>query len=200
MPPRVLTIVVAAERPIPDGVMQAMRVEVSRLFHGAGLWFEWRFRSEMKNGVEAENLTVATFRGSCWMDNSAEVTPRSTPGAELAYAHVTDGAILPFAVIHCERVRAAARSAMWGGDFKRSPQLMGRALARVLAHEIFHIIGNEHEQSAEGVFKQALTGSDLIAETLDFHEDDLMRLRRGGPASIAPVVEQGGAGRTATLD
>lgn len=168
--------------------MQTMRGELNRLFHTAGLWFDWRFRSEMKHGVEAENLVVATFRGSCWMDTSAELAPHGVPGAGLAYAHVTDGAILPFAVIHCDRVRAAARSAMWGGDFKKTPHLMGRALARVLAHEIFHIISNEHEHSAAGVFKRTLTGCDLIAETLDFEEDDLMRLRRGGPAPIAPSI------------
>lgn len=64
-----------------------------------------------------------------------------------------------------------------------------RALARVLAHEIFHIISNEREHGAGGVFQAALSGRDLIAERLDFHPDGIARPRLRSPAALpCPAV------------
>lgn len=66
---------------------------------------------------------------------------------------------------------------------------MGRALARVLGHEVFHILGEEHEHDEEGLFKRALTGRELVAERLDFRARQVERLRQG-PGAGAGMGER----------
>lgn len=190
---RALTIVVKQGAQIPADVMREMRYEMDRLLGAADVATEWRVREEIKLGVNLEDLVVVTFRGRCELGAATPGRPAGEAPRALAQTHVTDGAILPFAEVHCDRVAALAREAMWGSDFRRASELLGRALARVLAHEIFHIIGKEHQHGEEGVFKHALSGRDLIAERLDFHPRELRRMResgRTGPAEPAPTTER----------
>jgi len=180
-PERSLAIIVNAAQPLPAPVMREMRFEMDRLLHAAGIPVDFRLRSEVRLGDQLDQLVLATFKGRCAVD-PAPLAPANPVDPALAFTHVTDGQIQPFAVVLCDKVVAAIRPAMWGSDFRRADLLLGRALARVLAHEIFHILGKEHQHSSEGLFKHALSGRDLIAESLDFHPQDLQRLR----ASTAP--------------
>ena len=55
---------------------------------------------------------------------------------------------------------------MWGGDYARADLLFGRALARVVAHELIHMLSNSPEHGAAGVMKASLSGKELIAANL----------------------------------
>jgi hypothetical protein len=67
---------------------------------------------------------------------------------------------------------------MWGGDFARKDELLGRALGRVLAHELVHMLTKSGEHSREGVQRPALSGKQLIADSLPLSAFDIDRLRR----------------------
>ncbi|MCL4841921.1 MAG: hypothetical protein KJZ79_08780 [Bryobacteraceae bacterium] len=183
-PERSLSVIVNAAQPLPAPVMREMRIEMDRLLLAAGIPVDFRLRSEVRLGDQLDQPVLATFKGRCALD-PAPRPPVDPVDPALAFAHVTDGQIQPFAVVLCDRVAAAIRPAMWGSDFRRADLLLGRALARVLAHEIFHILGKEHNHSAEGLFKHALSGRDLIAESLDFHPRDLQRLRASSQPEAA---------------
>jgi hypothetical protein len=63
------------------------------------------------------------------------------------------------------------------GDQRRDgDRLLGRALARVMAHEIVHMIGKCSDHSDSGVFRHALSGRQLIAERLELDPQDIARL------------------------
>jgi hypothetical protein len=94
----------------------------------------------------------------------------------MAFTHTSDGEVLPFSEVLCDRVGVAAQSAMEGGEFSRRDELLGRALARVLAHEIYHIKGKCNEHGRSGVARKALSGRELIAATLDFAPADARRM------------------------
>lgn len=55
-------------------------------------------------------------------------------------------------------------------------RLFGRALARVMAHEIVHMVGKCAGHSHAGVFRHALSGRQLIADKLELGPEDIARL------------------------
>jgi len=73
-------------------------------------------------------------------------------------------------------VISAVRSAMRGGDFAQADLLLGRALGRMLAHEVMHMLSQSGAHGAAGVAKTALSGSQLIAPELRLEPQDLARL------------------------
>jgi hypothetical protein len=66
---------------------------------------------------------------------------------------------------------------MDGEDFARPDYLMGRALGRVLAHELVHILTKSAAHGQDGVTQPALTGRELIGAPLRLTHTDVERLR-----------------------
>jgi hypothetical protein len=66
---------------------------------------------------------------------------------------------------------------MAGSDFGMADLLLGRALGRVVAHEVVHMLAKSSRHSKEGLEKPALSGSQLIAPDLQLRPADAERLR-----------------------
>jgi hypothetical protein len=66
---------------------------------------------------------------------------------------------------------------MWAGDYARGDQLLGRALGRVVAHELVHILSRSQVHSKSGVEMRALSGQQLIAPILSLDIADLHRIQ-----------------------
>ncbi len=94
----------------------------------------------------------------------------------LAFTYSTDGAVLPFSEIECDKVRSSLRTAMWGGDYKRSDVLFGRALARVLAHELYHVLAKTHSHASQGIAEKSLSGAQLISGQLQLNQAELNQM------------------------
>ncbi|MFO0281997.1 MAG: hypothetical protein ACK532_08790, partial [Acidobacteriota bacterium] len=86
--------------------------------------------------------------------------------------------ILPFAEVACDRIARAVAGAMWGAERKEADRLLGRALGRVLAHELYHILGKTHEHNPDGsLAKEAISAKRLISpEPIAFDIRDLNRM------------------------
>jgi hypothetical protein len=175
-----LTLVVDAEKPLPPEAFAAMRMELDRLFSRTPIRLDLKDRKEIPLGKDVSDLVLFRFKGECRVRHEPVFLDERGP---LAFTHVTDGSVLPFSEVLCERVRKAAKSSMFGGDHAKADRLMGRALARVVAHELFHILSGDCGHSHDGVFKKGLTGKQLIEENLDFvgHDIERLRLRSPGP-------------------
>jgi hypothetical protein len=91
---------------------------------------------------------------------------------------MTDGEVLPFGEVDCDRVGSAVRSAMSAGDFARADELVGRAMGRVLAHELVHMMTKSVDHAREGVQRSALSGRQLIAPVLPLSAFDIERLQQ----------------------
>lgn len=138
----------------------------------SGLTFDWRMRGEAKQESFA-NLVVVRFKGKCVLEPVGYLFDERGP---LAFTYSTDGAVQPFSEVACDRVAAAARSAMSGGDFAHADFLFGRALGRVVAHELVHILARSGAHGREGVAQPALSGFKLIAPELHLDAADLERI------------------------
>ncbi|MGP8248142.1 MAG: hypothetical protein ACLQVN_26965 [Bryobacteraceae bacterium] len=67
-------------------------------------------------------------------------------------------------------VRKAVLSALWGQDYGRQELLFGRALGRVLAHEVYHMMAKTTRHGSTGVTMPALSDAQLITDSLDLDE------------------------------
>lgn len=155
----------------PDAVtFAAMRGELDRLFHPTYLRFDWRRIEEASELGPVSDLAVVTFRGLC---QPPVLPPLMDERGPYAWTSITDGIVLPFATIDCTRVRNAVYAALWGGERSQSASLLGRALARVVAHELFHVYTRSAGHAREGIAKSGISAAALIAEKGVLHPEDL---------------------------
>lgn len=182
-PPPPTTVFFKFEGLASPAVFAAMKLEMSTLFRSTGHEFDWRRIEEASEIGPVANLVVMRLRGDCRMTHP--FPPLDEQGL-FAWTEVSDGVVLPFSTVDCDRVRNAVSAAMWGGDRARGEQLMGRALGRILAHELFHIFTRSRVHSSQGVARRALTGAELIADDAVFHPEDLHRIPSvPAPAGVA---------------
>ena len=93
----------------PDGVLQALQDEVESIMAPIGLRFEWRDLAKTAGHEVSAELAVVTFQGRC---DTAGMTPHSRFEGALGWTHVSDGQILPFTDVNCDRVREFTQSGL----------------------------------------------------------------------------------------
>jgi hypothetical protein len=149
-----------------------MKREFENVMKDTGLTFGWRLRSDPEL-ESAANLVLVKFRGKCVLEPIGYLYDERGP---LAFTYTSDGAVQPFAEVACDQVTATVRSAMFGGDFGRADLLLGRALGRVLAHEVVHMLAKSGSHGKQGVEKPALSAGELIAPGLRLSPADAGRV------------------------
>ena len=175
--PEKLTIVFDFQGPHSSSSIAEMQHEVAGILKDSGLQLRWRALSQTSGKsdvLDEENLVVVRFNGRCILEPDPILYDERGP---LAYTHSTDGTVLPFSEVACDQVTATMRSAMFGNDYAQGDQLLGRALGRVVAHELVHILTGSQDHGREGVARAGLSGSQLITPRLSLSPSDLERLR-----------------------
>ncbi|MBC7925445.1 MAG: hypothetical protein H7039_07290 [Bryobacteraceae bacterium] len=178
------TLILQFEQPHSERTLTETRNELGTVMRSAGFTFDLKLFSELGPTSEFTNLMVIKLKGRCKLDAGPAPKPERTA---LAFTHISDGRVLPFIEVSCDRVRGIIRPIMWGEQFRTADELMGRALARVIAHEIYHVMtGTKH--SGGGIAHHSLTGTQLIANDLFFRAEDLERMVQSN-ASPEPPTE-----------
>jgi len=154
-----ITIVLDFKGPRSERSIAEMKREFAGILKDSGVSFDWRTRDEAA-GNSYTNLVLVKFKGKCVLEPVGYLYDERGP---LAFTYANGGAIQPFSEVECDKVTAELRSAMFGGDFAQADLLLGRALGRVVAHEMIHILSNSKGHAREGVAKEALSGKDLIS-------------------------------------
>jgi hypothetical protein len=175
-----VTVVTDFDGPHSPRSVQQMKRETEEIFKNAGVHLDWLRREELGRG-SYENLVMVHFKGKCILDPVPILYDERGP---YAFAYNSDGDVLPFSEVECDHLAASVHSAMWGDDFARSDYLMGRALGRVLAHELVHILTRSSVHGDQGVTQATFSGRELIGAPLRLSRTDVERLRRAcAPAS-----------------
>lgn len=157
-----LTVLFQFENKHSSESLEVMKKELQSLM--TGIEVDWRLIEDLRAGESFPDLVVVKFRGSCQMEAIPPYLIDERGPAALAFTHTSDGTVLPFSEVACDKVRLTIQSAMHGDDFRHADALLGRALGRVLAHELYHVIENTKHHQKEGVNRSALTGAQLIAD------------------------------------
>lgn len=170
-----LTVVLDFRGPYSPASIEAMKQETQGILKSAGVHLDWKSRDEA-SGASFADLVVVRFNGACEMpppplyDELGEIGP-------LGSTYETDGQVQPFTDIACDRVGAFVRSELRHENPRKADQLIGKALGRVVAHELVHMLTGAKNHSHEGVFKPGLTVEQLVAGELPLSPADIERLR-----------------------
>ena len=169
-----ITLLLQFENKHSEQSVEEMKREMNAIMKHTGLALDFRSLKDFNPNEPVSDLVVVKFSGTCQMEPMPILYDERGP---LAFTHSTHGEVLPFSVVACDRVRHSVESAMWGSDRSRADLLLGRALGRVLAHELVHIVAKSSKHGVKGVAKTSLSGGQLIAERLELDVNDVQRLQ-----------------------
>jgi hypothetical protein len=176
-----LTVHLSSTQPIPETVLEAMKAEVDRLISPADLTLAWR--SGATRGESFQRLVAGRFLGSCVAEPTYAVGQGDL--RRLAHTAVTDGRIQPFASVDCHALRKVLSNRLASGTPAQRDELMGMAMGRVLAHELYHILVGTRDHSANGAAKACFGAADLMAADFSFDGLTLAQLRPARPENPA---------------
>jgi hypothetical protein len=167
-----ITIVLDFQGPRSEQSVAEMKREFAGIMKDSTLRFDFRWRSQASEEALTD-LVLVRFTGKCVLEPVGYLYDERGP---MAFTYSTDGIVQPFSEVACDKVTSAVRSAMAGSDFANADVLLGRALGRVLAHEVVHILSKSGAHGRTGVAKTALSGSQLIAPELRLGPEDVERI------------------------
>jgi mono/diheme cytochrome c family protein len=159
-------------------VLQALQDEVDSLMVPNGLHFTWRSLPD-DSLTTWTDLAVVKFSGRC------EVLPlaNSRRVQRLGWTNVSDRVVQPFAEIDCDAIQAFISRDVSVNLPRTRDLLFGRAVGRVVAHELLHIFAETATHSGHGVDHPTLTVQQLLADHLQFAElESTTHIVHTGPA------------------
>ncbi len=160
-----LTVILNFEASHSPRSVGAMRLEAEKLLRDNGVSLDWRMLDRLSPDESFTRLAIVKLRGRC------EMTPFlpgvTEPGAPLGVTYRVDGRVIPFSEVKCDEVR----STLGVGHLPANPDLRellyGRALGRVLAHELLHVLSRSGEHTKDGVAQKYLSAARLIGDHID---------------------------------
>lgn len=180
------------DTPAPAALLDEMQAELSRIFAPSGVSVAWRASQTADDHAEEfPGIVVFRFIGHCTPDDAPDdIDPE---GLALGETRVSDGHVLPFATVNCDRIKAFIAPSL-----KRMPtvwkmKMLGRALARVSAHEIYHMLAGVARHDDSGIFRPVNTRTDLTTTTFAFAapEQNWLRAWRQRETPDASVIQMG---------
>ncbi|GAB4369477.1 MAG: hypothetical protein OHK0021_12460 [Bryobacter sp.] len=170
-----LTVLVSVDGHADHAALREMKQELSSIMQEAGRKVEVRLRTEAAKDETFDDVVLVKLKGNCKVDR---LIPYMDERGPLAFTHVTDGVILPFAQVECDRLSRSIGHALYGEERKQSGKYLGRAIGRVVAHELYHILGKTHHHNQDGsLAKEAISAKRLISDKrLGFDVQDMSRM------------------------
>ena len=169
-----ITLYTQFEQAPQAGVLEALQVEVDSIMAPIGLRFQWRDLGTTGGHEVSAELAVITFKGRC---DAVGLPTHSRLEGALGWTHVSDGQILPFTDISCDRIRQFTQPGLLAFRTADRAAKYGRALGRVLAHELYHIFANTMRHGSLGVAKESYSTQDLLADDFLFQAKESRMLR-----------------------
>jgi hypothetical protein len=163
-----------------DAIWTPMKNEVESILSPTGWEVRWEDAVNAARSISV-TLAVVRFQGACHADDLLVSSPG---GALLGRTHVVNGVIISFADVFCDAIResVASRLSMMNADDK--DRWFGRAVGRVVAHELYHILTREKHHGSRGVAQARFSQEELLSDDFRFDTKQVRSLRR----TLAPVV------------
>jgi hypothetical protein len=174
----------------PAAVFTAMQSELGRILAPAGLRVTWRSTDAPRDsGEDFPGIVVFRFHGRCSFEGArrGEGLGPDPAGLPLAGTQLTDGHVLPFGQLDCDVVRRFIASAAKSLDTEDKNAALGRALARVGAHEIYHMLTGSETHASQGIARSAHSRADLTAPSFTFAKAETNWLRTWVEKQLQPL-------------
>lgn len=190
----VVTLYTQFEKAPSPALLHMLQTEVHEALREVGVEFEWRSLDDPRASQPVSELVVVKFKGTCLATPTLPGS-RVVSGA-LGWTHISDGELLPFTDIDCDRTWRLIQPELAADDSADEDREFGRALARVLAHELYHIFANTTKHARGGLAKSCYTAPDLLADEFHFTARELTMIRGGKLRHLlrrsTPMVVAGG--------
>ena len=172
-----VTLVLQFDHAYSTQSLDVMEREVASIVSESGIKVDWRLLADVHSSDSFESLVVVRFKGACNME-PAPPPPLGDERGYYAFTHISDGSVLPFSEVECDKISKSIRPAMSRQQWRERDSMLGRALGRVLAHELFHMLAKTQHHAGEGVTRSALSPAQLISDRLTMAPADLEALKR----------------------
>ena len=168
-----VTAVVLPEVRYSRAAIREMGREAAHILKQSGVSLQWQV-GEPAQAIDGR-LVVVKLLGRCDMDGPPAF-PMSGP---LGWSHEANGVILPFSDLACDNIRGAVHNAALAGHQLRGNVLLGRAMGRVLAHELYHIVADTADHGENSVAQPALSAQELTSGQLELRPSDVEAIQSG---------------------
>jgi hypothetical protein len=157
-------------------VVNVMKSEIREILQPAELNLTFQGLGDSASIESFRKIVLVRFQGACHSGWSVTPIQLAQPALldypALGRTEVSEGRVMPFVHIFCNEVRAFVPSV------SRTPQKMyGRALGRVVAHELYHALLSTVEHAHGGIAGAVQSARDLTREKLSLDPVSLERLR-----------------------
>jgi hypothetical protein len=171
--PATVTAVVIPDEHYSPAVLQEMRNEAARILRNSDVTLHWEL------GIPRQAfeglLVVVRLHGEC---DAGASGPESKRGP-LGWSHQVNGRLLPFSDLACDNIRGAVQSVQGRENRLPANLLLGRAMGRVLAHELYHIVADTSRHGRVGVAQRAFSSRDLASGQLNLEPVDSDAIKSG---------------------
>ncbi len=159
---KVVVVTVWPGADTPGALVESYHLELGELLTDLGVCFRF---------VDIEEATRQTFSGRIvllrMLDHLGVVREREAvrelPRAALAWTHASGRDVTPFGAVDLGALRGFLGIAASGDCQPAEARQQGVAVARVAAHEIYHMLTRSRTHSAKGLMKAALTRDELLS-------------------------------------
>jgi hypothetical protein len=153
----------------PAPVVEALREHADLLLKQAGIVPAWRLLRQSKGTESFPDVFIVRFKGACHnlrlplggaLDGDA--------ATRLGATRVRHGEVLPWAEVECDAVKRGVATVAP----KRRLLAFGQALAKVVTHELYHLLLNTTAHGSSGLSRAIIPWSDLTRSSTGFRGDD----------------------------
>ena len=171
-----MTVVLDFDHPYSRVSLNAMKSELRRLLKPIGITLDLELKADLEPHAVFNDLMLFEMKGACTMEPLPVGAVLDERGP-LGMTHSSDGELMPFGEVDCDRVRSSIQEILGSDDPYRHQLQYGFALSMVIAHEMYHIITKSPVHTKSGVTKESLSPQELLNGGLGFPRSAQVELR-----------------------
>lgn len=185
LPPTV-GVLLSFQHPPPGYYVQQFQRDVARIFRPSRLDLRWQILDNNTQPGVYSRVVVVELRGRCGYNRLPTVAPNREPNVRLGWTTWNDGEVIPHVTIDCDRIAAVISQARTQISNRLIlPDLYQRLTARVMVHELMHVLLRSADHDSSDCLKTPLRLADFqTPPRLSVHNLQALRDvgRPGAPA------------------
>lgn len=163
-----IAVFLSFDNPAAEISVDSMKQEAGKVLLTAEIALDWRSLQENRGDEPADALAVLRFKGTCQSGTTSPDDDTALLGRiVLASTKISDGRVLPFGEVECDRIRDYI-SHMQSGSASQREHLLGRVLGRIVAHELFHIVARTARHSHSFPTQSVHTAREFALKSFKF--------------------------------
>jgi hypothetical protein len=191
LPSTQLAIYLTANTAQPPATVEYMKRELAPVLQNAGYRLTWNDPKHPDLIGQASTLVILELRGVCALPpGGGRLEPAVYNGASLAETVVSPQGVTRFVTVNCANLTRMTGPVLSAEPGAQREFLYGRAMARVVAHELYHVLMDTTDHGRNGLSRSNFTISDLLDEVFRFDAADVAKLRQA-----AELVADSAVGR-----